>query len=113
MDAVQTEHVALPSADRGRSACGFGAASLCAWSLFVGDAEGVDRRVDLHGGEGGLAWNEVRDRDRVIAAAKPPSRSSSESLSGSGGTKDVCHQTVTLTSAGSARVSRIDRSSGV
>jgi hypothetical protein len=29
------------------------------------------------------------------------------------GTNEVCHQMVTLTSAGPARLSRIDRSSGV
>jgi hypothetical protein len=39
-------------------------------SLLRGDAEGVDRHVYLHGGEGGLRRDVIGDRDRVIAAGE-------------------------------------------
>jgi hypothetical protein len=39
-------------------------------SLLRGDAEGVDRRVDLHRGEGGLRRDMIGDRDGMIAAGE-------------------------------------------
>jgi hypothetical protein len=52
----------------------------------------------------GIAWWPLASRS---------SRRTSESLLGTGGIVEVHHQVVTLTAAGSARVSRIERSSGV
>ncbi len=40
-------------------------------SLLGRDAEGVDRRIDLHGGEGCLGRNEVRHCDNVVAGGEP------------------------------------------
>src|SRR4029453_18917162 len=40
------------------------------WLVASRDAEGVDCCVYLHGGEGGLRWDMIGDRDRVIAARK-------------------------------------------
>src|SRR6266487_3281775 len=39
-------------------------------SLLGGDAEGVDRRVDLHSGERGLGRNEVWHCDSVVAGGE-------------------------------------------
>ena len=62
-----------------------------------------------------VQWPEHVAGTRIVWS--PPaswsSRRTSESLLGSGGTIAVRHQAVTLTSAGSARVSRIERSPGV
>src|SRR5215831_886651 len=41
------------------------------WSRLGRKAEGIDRRVDLDGGEGGPRWNEIGDRDRVLAGGQP------------------------------------------
>jgi hypothetical protein len=80
-------------------------------SVLGGDAERVDRRVDLYGRERGLRRHEIGDPDRVVAAGESIVEEQHRIALWVWGTNEVCHQVVTLTFAGSARVSRIDRSS--
>src|SRR4029453_6145098 len=64
-----------PSSDRYSTATtrlmGSSSPSRTGRSLLRGDAEGVDRAVDLHGGEGGLGRDVIGDGDRVVPAGEP------------------------------------------